>query len=160
MILSIEGQLINAYIEPQFAEVPGGPIVTLEFDAWESVPNLRRHIQGDLRVSRVARYFTFVGYTQLLDLRFLSKNCNITKDDLLIDSDASPIPIAFFWSGYESDIKVGEGEYKSGESFFGYALPEDLDSTRSDSDIDFECFYAYPLFTMPKELEKLFERNR
>jgi len=79
MILMIDGQVVNAYIQPQFLEVQGGPVVTVEFDAWESVPNLRRHIRGDLRVSRVARYFSFVGYIQLLDLQFLVGNYKLTK---------------------------------------------------------------------------------
>lgn len=54
-ILSIEGQLLNAYIEPKFYEVAGGSIVTKEFDAWESAPRLRKNIQGYLRAARVAR---------------------------------------------------------------------------------------------------------
>jgi len=153
MILIIEGQLVNAYIEPQFLEVEGGPVVTVEFDAWESVPNLRRHIRGDLRVSRVARYFSFVGYTQLLDLQFLVGNYKLTKEDLLIEHNTSPTPVAFSWSGYEADIEVGDDEYQQGESHFGYSLPEDLTSTRYDGDNHYECFYAYPLFTLPKELE-------
>ncbi len=55
MILSIEWQLVNGYIEPHFYKVAGGSIVTIEFDAWESVPTLRKHTQDDLRAVRVAR---------------------------------------------------------------------------------------------------------
>jgi hypothetical protein len=153
MILMIDEQIVNAYIEPQFLEVQGGPVVTVEFDAWESVPNLRRHIKGDLRVARVTRYFNFVGYTQLLDLQFLVGNYKLNKSDLLIEHNTSPTPVAFSWSGYEADIEIGDDEYQQGESYFGYSLPEDLTSTRYDGDIHYECFYAYPLFTLPRELE-------
>ena len=160
MLLAIEGQIVSAYIEPQFAETVGGPVVTVEFNAWESVPNLRKHIKGDLRVPRVSRYFSFVGYTQLLDLQFLAGDYKIQKSDLLIDSNTSPEPVAFSWSGYESDIQVSEDEYIQGETYFGYALPSDLESTRYDGDIDYECFYAYPLFTLPQELRQLKEGTR
>lgn len=160
MILNIEGQIVNAYMEPQFADIVGGPVVTVEFDAWENVPKLRRHLHGDLRVAKPSRYFSFAGYTQLLDLRFLSDNFKIKAEDLLIDTNTSPAPAAFSWSGYEEDTEIGEDEYEPGESYFGYSLPEDLESTKYDSDIHFDCFYAYPLFTLPKELQQLTESNQ
>jgi hypothetical protein len=154
MILSIEGQLVNAYIEPQFYDVAGGSIVTIEFDAWESVPKLRKHIQGDLRAVRVARFWNFTGYMPLLDLRFLVGNYKLTKQDLLIDANTSPTPVAFEWVGCEADREIGEDEYESGETYYGYALPEDIDSMRYDGPSDYEVFLAYPLFSMPKELQK------
>jgi hypothetical protein len=55
MILSIEWQLVNGYIEPHFYEVAGGLIVTMEFGALESLPKLRKHTQDDLWAVRVAR---------------------------------------------------------------------------------------------------------
>jgi hypothetical protein len=154
MMLSIDGQLVNAYIEPQFFDTPGGPIVSVEFYGWENVPNLRKHIKGDLRVARVARYFNFLGYTQLLDLCYLVGNYKISKEDLLIDQNISPAPVAYSWSAWEEDIELEDGEYEPGEYYFGYALPEDLEYIRTDSDIHYEGFYAYPLFTMPEELLK------
>ena len=160
MILSIEGQVVNAYIEPQFADIVGGPVVTVEFDAWENVPKLRRHLSGDLRVAKPSRYFSFAGYTQLLDLRFLSDNFKITPEDLLIDTNTSPTPAAFSWSGYEQDTEISEDEYEPGESYFGYSLRGDLESTKNNSDIHFDSFYAHPLFTLPKELQQLTESNQ
>lgn len=154
MILSIDGQLVNAYIEPQFFDIAGGSIVTVEFDAWESVPNLRKHIQGDIRAMRVARFWNFTGYMPLLDLCSLVGNYRLTKQDLLIYENISPAPVAFEWVGWEEDIEIGENEYQSGETWYGHSLPEDIDSIRWDGDIHYECFYVYPLFTMPKELQK------
>ena len=154
MILSIDGQLVNAYIEPQFFDIAGGSIVTVEFDAWESVPNLRKHIQGDIRAVRVARYWNFTGYMPLLDLRFLVGKYKLTKNDLLIDANISPAPIAYEWTGMEADKEIGEDEYESGETWYGHSLPEDIESMRYDSDVNYECFLVYPLFTMPKELQK------
>jgi len=55
MILSIEWQLVNGYVEPHFYEVACGLIVTMEFDALESLPKLRKHTQDDLWAVRVAR---------------------------------------------------------------------------------------------------------
>lgn len=160
MILNIEGQIVNAYIEPQFQGIAGGPVVTVEFDAWENVPKLRRHLHGDLRVAKPSCYFSFAGYTQLLDVRFPSDNFKITAEDLLIDTNTSPAPAAFSWIGFEEDTEIGEDEYEPGESYFGYSLPEDLESTKYDSDIPYDCFYAYPLFTLPKELQQLTESNQ
>jgi hypothetical protein len=154
MILSIDGQLVNAYIEPQFFDIAGGSIVTVEFDAWESVPNLRKHIQGDIRAVRVARYWNFTGYMPLLDLRFLVGNYKLTKNDLLIDANISPEPVAYEWVGMEADIEINEDEYESGETYYGHSLPEDIDSYRWDGPSHYEVFYAYPLFSMPEELQK------
>jgi len=154
MILSIEGQLVNAYIEPQFFDVAGGSIVTVEFDAWESVPKLRRQIQGDLRAKPVARYWNFTGYLQLNELCSLVGNHGITKNDLLLAENTSPEPVAYEWVGMEADIEVGEDEYQSGETWYGHALPEDIDSMRYDGPSYYEVFCAYPLFSMPKELQK------
>ncbi len=154
MILSIEGQLVNAYIEPQFFDVAGGSIVTVEFDAWESVPKLRKQIQGDLRAKRVARYWNFTGYMQLDELCSLVGNHKQTKHDLLIAEDTSPAPVAFEWVAWEEDIEIGENEYQSGETWYGHALPEDIDSYRWDGPSHYEAFYAYPLFSMPEELLK------
>jgi hypothetical protein len=160
MILSIDGQLVNAYIEPQFFDLTGGPIVSVEFYGWENVPNLRKHIKGDLRVARVARYFNFVGYMQLLDLCYLAGNYKISKEDLLTDQNISPAPVAYSWSAWEADIELEDGEYESGEYYFGYSLPEDLEYIPTDSDVHYECFYAYPLFTMPTELEQTVEEKQ
>ncbi len=154
MILSIEGQLVNAYIEPQFINVAGVSIVTVEFDAWESVPKLRKQIQGDLRAKRYARYWNFTGYLQLDELRSLVGNHGITKNDLLIAEDTSPAPVAFEWVGWEADIEFSEDEYESGETYYGHSLPEDIESDRWDGPSHYEFFFAYPLFSMPEELQK------
>jgi hypothetical protein len=160
MIFSIDGQLVNAYIEPQFTDVAGNPIVTVEFDAWESVPNLRKHIRGELRTNRVSRYWNFTGYMPLLDFKFLVENLQLSKDVLRIEFDTSPEPVAYSWIGWESDVDLGNDEYVGGETWYGHALPEDVDSIRYDSDVYYECFYAYPLFTMPKELTNYAESSK
>ncbi len=152
MILSIEGQLVNAYIEPQFFDVAGVSIVTVEFDAWESMPKLRKQIQGDLRAKRFARFWNFTGYLHLEELCSLAENRGLTKRDLLIAENTSPAPVAFEWVGMEADIEISEDEYESGETYYGHSLPDEIDSYRWDGPSRYECFFAYPLFSMPEEL--------
>ena len=50
-------------------------------------------------------------------------------------------------------IEIGEDDYHSGETWYGHAMPQDIDSYRWDGPSHYEAFYAYPLFSMP-ELEK------
>ena len=103
---------------------------------------------------RVARYWNFTGYMPLLDLKFLVGNYKLTKNDLLIDANTSPAPVAYEWTGMEADKEIGEDEYESGETWYGHSLPEDIESMRYDGDVYYEYFLVYPLFSMPKELQK------
>ena len=48
MILNIEGQIVNAYIEPQFADIVGGPVITVEFDEKITVEAAKQKIKDKI----------------------------------------------------------------------------------------------------------------
>jgi hypothetical protein len=157
VFLEISGKLINAFIEPQFQKLSSGEMVTVQFSDWESMPELRRHLQGEVRVSQHSREFIFTGYTQLLDLISLTGTPKLTSKDLFIETNLSPSPAAYYYMGWveqNDDIEMAGAECGPVESDvqMGYSLPEDIKAIRWSSDISYEQFYVYPVFQMPKEL--------
>ena len=155
MFLEISGKIINAFIEPQFQSVSSGDLVTVQFSDWESLPDLRKHLQGEVRFSQSSREFTFTGYTQFLDLKLLVGASKLALKDLKIDTNFSPAPAAYYYLGWEEpgdEIEEVECGPVESDVWMGYTLPEDIEAIRWSSDISYEQFYVYPVFQMPKEL--------
>jgi len=155
VFLEISGKIINAFIEPQFQSVSSGDLVTVQFSDWESLPDLRKHLQGEVRFSQSSREFTFTGYTQFLDLKLLVGASKLALKDLKIDTNFSPAPAAYYYLGWEEagdEIEEVECGPVESDVWMGYTLPEDIEAIRWSSDISYEQFYVYPVFQMPKEL--------
>jgi hypothetical protein len=155
VFLEISGKIINAFIEPQFQSVSSGDLVTVQFSDWESLPDLRKHLQGEVRFSQSSREFIFTGYTQLLDLKLLTGASRLTSEELMLENDFSPAPAAYYYLGWEEpddQIEGTECDPVQSDVWMGYTLPEDIEAIRWSSDISYEQFYVYPVFQMPKEL--------
>jgi hypothetical protein len=155
VFLEISGKIINAFIEPQFQSVSSGDLVTVQFSDWESLPDLRKHLQGEVRFSQSSREFIFTGYTQLLDLKLLTGASRLTSEELMLENDFSPAPAAYYYLGWEEpgdQIEGAECDPVQSDVWMGYTLPEDIQAIRWSSDISYEQFYVYPVFQMPKEL--------
>lgn len=154
MFLSIRGKVINAFIEPQFRGVGSSDIVTVQFSDWESLSDLRKHQNGDLRFSPKDREFPFVGYTHTLSLSYLTDGPMLKEIDLRIDKDFSPAPAAFYWCGWEVESQDEEENQNCIVSapWEGHCLPGEVDDIWFGMDLSFEEFLTYPVFTLPEEL--------
>lgn len=171
MLLEIRKKIINAFIEPQFKDLGTGTLVTVQFSHWESLHRLRHHMNGEIWMSKASSGFTFTGYTHLLTIQFLCDRHGITEELLTVDTDYSPTPVAYYWNGWQDEVKNYASDEEEAtdpfdpvlsvdgqDNWFGYVLPEDLESVWLDSDMDFDQFYVYPIFDNLKHNAKALPR--
>jgi hypothetical protein len=148
MILEMNGQLINAFIEPQFSEVSSGHLVTVQFSDLDGLGKFKHHLQGDIRVDLTDKFFHFTGYTQFLDVNCLASGKSLTIADLVVSKDISPAPAAYGWLGWEEHTEDEDGNLIQGEDWQGYSLPEEIHDLRWSLPTSLEEFYVFPLFSL------------
>ena len=151
MILQINGRLVNAFIEPQFAEPGFHQLVTVQFYHFERLREFRRRLDGDLRLNVHDRYFPFTGYTNLETIWFYSKRNRPSYEDLLVEKDVSPAPAAYTWIGIKHEAEEWEDESEIGQ-WQGDCMPEDVVDIRTGQDISYDEFLVFPLFELPESL--------
>jgi len=154
MILEMNGQLINAFIEPQFSGVSSGHLVTVQFSDLDGLGKFKHHLQGDIRVDLTDMFFHFTGYTQFLDVNCLASGKSLTIADLVISKDISPAPAAYGWLGWEEHTEGEDGNLIQGEDWQGYSLPEEIQDLRWSLPTSLEEFYVFPLFSLPMGLKQ------
>lgn len=153
MILQINSRLVNAFIEPQFAEPGMHQLVTVQFYHFEKLKEFRRSLDGDLRLNIHDRYFPFTGYTSLESLWLHAKRLRPTFEDLLVKKNISPAPAAFKWVGIKHEVEEWEEDAEVGQ-WWGFCLPDEVMEERMSQDISYDEFLVYPLFELPEELAR------
>lgn len=154
MLISVQGCVVNAYIEPQFKGMSSDQIVTVEFAEWESLVWFRKKLGGDIRFTQYAKYFPFTGYIQLEALNEFLVGKTLSISELESGQDLSPAPVAF---SFDALTYWEEDEYGDiicdGANEWGFCFPEDVLSVWNDSDAKYEQFHTFPHFTLPEELK-------
>jgi len=153
MLLEIKGKLVNAFVEPQFAELGLNELVTVQFYHYEKLKNFRKKLDGDLRFDQNAKFFPFTGYAHFSSIWFAAKPKSIELKDLFVEEDISPAPIAYKWIGIKHEVEDWEDESDAGE-WQGEALPEDIKDLRYVQDISYDEFLVFPLYHLPESLAK------
>ena len=153
MILQINGRLVNAFIEPQFAEPGMHQLVTVQFYHFEKLREFRRSLDGDLRLNPYDRYFPFTGYSSLETLCVYAKKWRPTFEELLVSKDVSPAAVAYKWQGIKHEVEEWEEDAEAGQ-WSGYCLPDEVREFRTGQDIHYDEFLVYPVFELPDELSR------
>jgi hypothetical protein len=155
MILDIKGTLVNAFIEPQFKHLSSGHLVTVRYSDIDALGRFKHHMQGGTRIDLSDKYFHFTGYTQLLDLNYHVTGSLNRLEDLFVEKDVSPAPVAYRWSGWEDHTEDEDGNLIQGDEWQGFSLPEGINDARWELPTSLVEFYVYPLFEVPADLKTI-----
>ena len=149
MILQINGRLVNAFIEPQFAAISKGELVTVQFYHFEKLKEFRRKLDGQLRFNQHDRYFPFTGYAHFSTIWHDANVKHLNPKDLLVDQDFSPEPLAYKWVGIKYETEDWEEEDDDVGEWFGECLADHIEDMRDGGDIHYDEFFFFPLDRLP-----------
>jgi len=62
MILQFSGRLGTPFIEPHFAAVSAGALITEQVKHFEKLPQFRKKLNGEPRLNQHDRYFPLTGH--------------------------------------------------------------------------------------------------
>ena len=148
MLIQIQGRLVNAFIEPQFAEISCNELVTVQFYHYEKLKDFRKKLDGELRFNQHDRYFPFTGYAHFSTIWHHSGQGQLKSKDLLVDEDFSPPPVAFKWTGIKYEPEEWEYPHEAGE-WSGECLADYILDERYGSDMFYDEFLMFPLDRLP-----------
>jgi len=155
MLFEINGSVVNAFVEPQFKHLSSGHLVTVQYSDLDALGHFKHHMQGGTRIDLSDKYFHFTGYTQLLDLNYHVAGSLNRLEDLFVEKDVSPAPVAYRWQGWEEDSSEDLENGMQTEDWYGISLPGEIEAIRWELEPSYVGFYVYPLFEVPADLKTI-----
>ena len=152
MFLATDTGMVNVFIEPQFAEVSSQTLLTVQCSDLATFQLLKLNDDDSFWMNLKDDYFPFVGYGYRWSLGHKIAGFKKLADVEVLTEDFSPPVKGFKWMGLylpNPDYDPEEGDDDESELHTGYCLPDEVDSARFGTDISYESFHVYPMFSLP-----------
>ena len=155
MLIQTATGLLNAFIEPQFAQICDEKLFTVQASDIRTFRLLELPAFAEYRIDPKDLLFPFTGFCYSWHLEHLISAKQLSEIELLVDN-ASPEPAAYCWEAsmtdFDSEMDKDSG-YVWGDVVVGFCLREELLSERQSQPGVAEWFRAYPLFRLPTNEE-------